>query len=137
MRGVSPLIRGQIRNASQEHGGIFLTAEQQHMESKSSFLINNSGEVSHRSLAGITISKPGGDGSQKLQMHSSNVRAQQEALAREKIAQNQVEISPHAQSIKDIIAKVRKMQGGNPINSKLQSMGELVNKQMLAQKIRN
>ena len=107
------------------------------MESKSSFLINNSGEVSHRSLAGITISKPGGDGSQKLQMHSSNVRAQQEALAREKIAQNQVEISPHAQSIKDIIAKVRKMQGGNPINSKLQSMGELVNKQMLAQKIRN
>ena len=48
-----------------------------------------------------------------------------------------MKISPHQQDVKDIIRKVISMRGSNPMSSNLQSLSENVNKQMLAQNIRN
>ena len=46
-------------------------------------------------------------------------------------------VNPDQQSIKEIISKVRRMRGSNPISSNLQSMSEKVQKQMLAQNLRD
>lgn len=105
--------------------GIFMT--DQNTDSKSSLVLNNViGTGSSRSVVASRQFRGSSMVENTNKTNSSSTKKRFVSNSQKPLAITDKPPNPDQQSVKDIISKVRRMRGSNPINSKLQTISEQV-----------